>query len=615
MTKLELYSEPFARTGNIAGEGSKRLLGSPTLGILPTVIREALQNSLDASVEIGAPKILIRVRSLSQAELGILREHVISSLPAAESSSRGLINASLSGESIKVFEICDYGTSGLGGPIRADLPVQDGEEPDFVNFIRNVGVARDTHHGGGTYGYGKTSLYAMSKCAAILVDTESTHRGARVRRLIGCHLGDAYDGNGRRYTGRHWWGVPDESDGVDPLEGTEAESLSLALGMPERAGAQSGTSIMIIDPCFSQADQIGGDLIEAILWNFWPRMTETTPPHRRLTVAVEIEGKVLEMPKPENFPPLDLFSAAIADLRDEEKECEAIRCGNPAKDLGKVVIHRGIVAQRHPAACRDRSCVPSQSALIALMRPVELVVKYLPGEPFADSSYEWAGVFICSDDDEVENAFADSEPPAHDDWISDKMPRGRAKTFVKVGMRELKRKAGEYSIPKAVRGTVGQNGPSLAQSASLLGKHLMQSSSQGPGVDVSGSGSRRRSGGRGRVKTGLSQPVFDKLEVDHDGSLVSRFTATLRNEGNDPSLVVCAEPYLVADGGSTTTDDLGDDFKPVIREMRFRENHEIYVDGCRLKVGEEEGNIEVAVSMPNQAAIGLRLRLESADKS
>ena len=71
------------------------------------------------------------------------------------------------------------------------------------------------------------------------------------------------------------------------------------------------------------------------------------------------------------------------------------------------------------------------------MRPVELVVKYLEGAALPDERLEWGGVFIASSEDDVERAFADSEPPAHDDWVPDSLSVRSAKTFVNVALREL----------------------------------------------------------------------------------------------------------------------------------------------------------------------------------
>lgn len=617
MTKLELYSEPFAKTGNISGEGFQRLLGKPTLGLLQTVIRESLQNSLDAAAGESGPDIVLRIRTLSSEEMEVLNAGVVTSLPADNGNSEKLLKSAVSGESLLVFEICDFGTSGLGGPIRADMPVSHDEDPDFVNFIRNVGAARDTHHGGGTYGYGKTSLYAMSACATIVVDSVASHHGKQARRLIGCHLGDAYDefrsdGSGLRYTGRHWWGVPDGSEGIDPLEGDEATELSRALGMPKRSPDDTGTTVMILDPRFNDAGQIKNELIEAVLWNFWPRMTETTPHDRRLKVTLEIENEEVVIPRPEDFPPLDLFSQALADLRAQDEKVKTIQCGRPKKKLGKLAVRMGAVASRHETAHREGSGIPSQCGMIALMRPVELVVKYLQGELLADERYEWAGVFRCSDDDDVEEAFAAAEPPAHDDWIPDNLPRGTAKTWVKTALRKLREEAGNYATPKGGLNKPGQSGPSMARTASLLGSHLVQSSAQGPGKAIAAKGGSRNGGG-GVRKTGLTQPVFVSLNLGADGKPVSIFRASLRNAGDDPQLTISADPYLVADGGSTTFDDLDTSYMPVIHEMKMVESGKTVNANC-MEVGTDGGDVEVSVSMPREAAVGLRISIQNSSE-
>ncbi|MCE8472249.1 hypothetical protein LZ189_24970, partial [Rhodovulum sulfidophilum] len=176
-------------------------------------------------------------------------------------------------DKLGIFEIADFNTSGLGGPTRADA-VSEGEELDFVNFLRNVGAARDTNLGGGTYGYGKTSLYALSRCSTIMADSQTTFAGQPVRRIMGCHLGNAFEddseGLPKRYTGRHWWGRDDGEGGVDPLEGQEAVHLACALGFPERDEARTGTTIAIIAPHVDDNADLPSDLVEALLWNFWP---------------------------------------------------------------------------------------------------------------------------------------------------------------------------------------------------------------------------------------------------------------------------------------------------------------------------------------------------------
>ncbi len=204
------FSEPFAKTGNIAADGFRRLLGCPAQDLLQTMLRESIQNSIDAALPGFGPSLSIRFRTLTSQQCTALREVVLADLPQGD-HTRNEIATSIGTVGLKVLEICDFRSIGLSGPTSGDVASDGREALNFVNFLRNVGVARDTYHGGGTYGYGKTSLYAMSACSTILVDSQTTCEGKPVRRFMGCHLGSAFDADTadnkrRRFTGRHWWG-------------------------------------------------------------------------------------------------------------------------------------------------------------------------------------------------------------------------------------------------------------------------------------------------------------------------------------------------------------------------------------------------------------------------
>jgi len=81
VTRLQLYSEPFAKTGNLAAEGFKRLLGRPALDLLQTLLREGIQNVLDASQSEAGPTVLIRLRTLTPCQRRALNELVLSDRP------------------------------------------------------------------------------------------------------------------------------------------------------------------------------------------------------------------------------------------------------------------------------------------------------------------------------------------------------------------------------------------------------------------------------------------------------------------------------------------------------------------------------------------------------
>jgi hypothetical protein len=613
MTGMRLFSEPFAPTGNLAAEGFRNLLGKPTLDQTQTVIREAIQNSVDAAESAVGPRIEICFRTLSESQLTALRQDILADLPA-DDLSRSRIIESISKERVTVLEIADFNTSGLGGPLSADEVPLPGEQPDFVNFVRNIGAARDTHQGGGTYGYGKTSLFTISSCATIIVDSTTRYHEAPQRRLIACHLGAAFESGNtgerkRRYTGRHWWGVVgSDGNSVDPATGKLADDIAERIGFPDRKNQEMGTSILMLDPRIDTSDpeMIGNILEEVILWNFWPRMVDTTPVNRKLNVELKVEGQSWSLSRPEDYPPLDHFSRALNAIRDSSGEVSDIACGSPRKHLGKLAMSKGVVAARKPSALRPDSIIPRQSSLIALMRPVELVVKYLPGQPFPDPRYEWGGVFICSDDDEVEQAFASSEPPAHDDWIYNNLPKGRAKTFVKVALERLREIAVSYVAPgNLTPGGVPGRVRSLAKTASRMGALLDNISAKGPGRE-----SRPPRSSPPRKPKGLSvtPAVFDRLEAD-GSTAIAVFVAHLSNDESNPGAKLVAEAHLVTDGAAISVDDLSSEYTPKVRSLRFLDNERMEKSD-RALVGTEKGRVEIEVQVPSDAAVGLKLRIE-----
>ena len=610
MTTLELFSERFAKTGNIAAEGTRRLLGSPALGRLPTLVREAIQNVIDASDDESGPRILIRIRTLAPEQRSVLDREVFARLPG-DTSSHDAIADSLAKPGLRVLELCDFGTYGLSGPTRADAPIDDRIQRNFVNFVRNVGAARDVLHGGGTYGYGKSSLYAMSGCSTIVVDSQTRDSEVPVRRLMACHLGSAYDaqaddGIRHRFTGRHWWGISDGPDSIEPATESLARSLAAQLGLPARSEAQTGTSILVIDPLLEATDSSSeaDDIVEAVLWNFWPRMAASTPTSRMLRVELEVEGNPHPVPAPEDFPPLDLFAEALAAHREGSGEPKAIACGRPVKHLGDLRVRDGVRAARVGPALREESAIPERSSHIALMRPVELVVKYLVGEPLPDPRFEWAGVFVCSDENAVEEAFARAEPPAHDDWIPDNLPKGHARTFVQTALRRLKEHAERNDAGGLRPADTAHQGPSLAATAGKLGAFLDPVTAAGPGKRATTS----RTSSKPR-RPSVTRPKFVRLCLDDSGRALAQFEAELTNDSSDDELVLLATPHLVVDGGSTASKHLPSGFDPSVTRIAVGDKLTAS-DRQQIKVGQQGGAVEIFVTTVPGAAVGLKLELQ-----
>lgn len=606
---LSLYSEPYGATGNI-GDNFRRLLGAPTLDVLQTVIREAVQNIADAARLGSGPEVVIRLRELTEEQRRLMRDWVFSELPEEEQSG-SLLAEMKSRERIVVMEICDFSTVGLGGPTRPDRIPVGTETTDFIDFLRNIGTARDTDQGGGTYGFGKVALYRASRCSTILVDTLPHGTGPDGRRLIGCHVGQSFsmpeEGMLRRFTGRHWWGIPDTADGVvDPLTGSAAGDLASALGLPDRDGGRSGTSIMVLD--FDPDDRdlwaAGNRVIETLLWNFWPRMMSDVPDRRRFRCRVEVNGRDLEIPAPEHFPPLDLFAKAMKAARaGTGNDVRPVASGNPVKHLGLLALEKGQRTQRRPLVQGESSVVPQVSHHIALMRPVELVVKYLKGTGLPDEGLEWAGVFVVSNDDEVETAFADSEPPAHDDWVSDNLPTRRAKTFVNVALRDLKAAANEFGLPPAVQVPGPSSGPPLARVAGVMGSVLEGTEGDGAGPTTGGGG-----GGTRPRKARIGRPVFERLELSGKDR-VAVFNAAVRQDTRSSGKAISVTSSLAIDGkGTRQVDD--DVVQPTVLSVSS-EDGELHTTTGVLEINGAEGRFEIRVRVPDETAVTVEATLLS----
>lgn len=612
---LGLHAEPYGTTGNV-GENFNRLLGMPAHDPLHTVIREAVQNIADAAKLGRGPEILIRVRRLEQEHVACMRERIFAELPEHK-ESRDRLSAFLNGAAPVVLEICDFGTTGLGGPTRADRIPLGTIHTDFINFLRNIGTPRDTDHGGGTYGFGKASFYSISNCRTILVDTLVAEAPFE-RRFIGCHVGSRFerqdrDGMMSQFTGRHWWGICDPEDGVaDPALGDLAAELARQIGMPGRGAGgtgESGTSIMILDPALEDDDLrvVGNRIIEGMLWSFWPRMMREAPDSRKFACRIIVESEELSIPAPEDFPPLDLFCKAMVAARNGTgSDVRTIACRRPIKDLGTLAFEKGLRAPRHTLV-EEGSLFEDDgpSCHIALMRPVELVVKYLPGRPLPDSRFEWVGVFVASDDDEVESAFALAEPPAHDDWIPGNLPKGRTRTFVKVALDRLAEAAESMGGLGSSQPTSVSNAPPLARVAGRLGAALVGVAGDGAGQQ-SRRTTTRGSGGR---KARATRPLFERLLRTDDGITIGVFSTQIHQDRQRSGRLLRATAAIAMEGAAVRRLDASI-ASPEIVCIRAQDGTrtakcgEIELDGA-------EGLYEIHVSIPADCAVTVEAVLET----
>jgi len=424
-------------------------------------------------------------------------------------------------------------------------------------------------------------------------------------------LGDSFQSTSigkiyKKYTGRHWWGVKDKdsADGfVDPLEGYSATEICDSLGLPERNENCQGTTIVIFDPYLpvQNIELVKATLIETLLWFFWPRLTKDASPTKKLELALEIDGVSVAIPEPENFPPLDLFCRALTKVRMNSIDSEAIVCKSPKKHLGRIAVEKGFKAKRHTILDETTTLFPSISSHIAVMRPIELVVKYYKGDALPDGNYEWAGVFVADSDKEVEEAFAKSEPPAHDDWEPSMMEPGKQKTYVRVAVRDIKAKAKSIAAPAHIIDHASAEGDSLASAADTLGMVLASKSGQGAGP-------LRVPKQEIKLTTNtVSIPISDSLYIK-DGYRVAIFRTVVRRVEVLSKLSLVIDSSAALDGAFPRKTEEKTGPEPEVLFITTADNSTIY-QGNTAKIDCNTGTYYIHVKIPNDCATVLKAYL------
>lgn len=597
MIKVDRQSETYSHMGNISAQGVQRLLGTPSLDRLQTVIRESVQNSWDARSSRRKPRYQIHLRNLDEEQARYVREIFFSDL--VEEDSQSCISRFLKKKKLRVLELADYETDGLGGPTDASVVTEEGAVTDFVDFIRNVGTPRDTMGGGGTYGYGKSSLYNLSLCGTIIVDSATTFKDKPERRLIGCRVAESFTiqkgVHKGKYTGRHWWGNECSGERLEPLRGAAAACCANALGFAERGETDLGTSIMILDPDLDTSEIEALTAIQrSLLWNFWPKMVQYDGKGAAMSFSTMLNGTMVPMPEPAHCPPLDLFETAMRSLKSGD--AVSIDCMRPIMHLGLLALSKNVKGTRRPGFDDlGDGMFPESSHHVALMRPAELVVKYLPGNPMPPGT-EWGGLFLCSEEPTVEQAFAEAEPPAHDDWIPRHMADRTQKTLVNVALKRIKQEMEQAFAGQADLGSKGK-GAQLAGLSDALGSLLGGSLGDSLSVDKPKKDKRNKSTPKTKKITNLDAygPYSWK-----DEEVLAWFSFSVESPKNE-ELTLTGRAKVYIDG--ELSDESPGGLRPQIRVWADEQKNPLSYEQTLTTSSRQGKLIWVGISIPENMAV------------
>jgi len=546
MTALNLWSEPYAASGNVSAEGATRTLKATRLDPLSLLVREAVQNSNDAGYNAKASEITFRVEYYipTPAQREAMLAKVFPSEPPGLPGERPLRQI-LESPTTGLLLISDHGTTGLGGPTRADVTLEPGDRADFVNFLRNIGAPQDTPTGGGTYGFGKAALFNVSRVHTVIVHTLCRDRDEE--RLIAAGLGSEYDEAGRRYTGRHWWGVT-ENGVVEPLRGEEARVLAEAIGLPARAPDDYGTTVAIVAPEFDtweEPDKARDELLTAILVWCWPKMLAPgTPGHPRVQFLMRWRGEDVGVPSPFDVPALSPFAEALAAIDAQESRTApsrsvqrwSVEMYRPARKLGTLALKPVLAPLQFgsglPAGAHDSAHVPftrwkqGRVGMVARMRRARLVVDYLEIPNVDTSEMDFAAVFLPAPSTEVDTALAASEPPSHDDWNPDQVQDKNQQQIVRMVRKRIDELIQQYLAPTNAGASASSGQPSLGRLADSLAALLpgLSGPALGGWTPRPGGGRTSQRGGANSFRVEYKSPVL--READQGRILEVPFTVT-----------------------------------------------------------------------------------------
>ena len=361
-----------------------------------TLVREAIQNSLDAPLDTTNPvRVELAVKSVKRNNLASffdIENHIKACLsswsknPNAEETFKPMLDY-LKGidthDNLHYIEVADYNTTGM-------YYKKGDRTTPFFSFLMSVGnSSKNDQNAGGSFGFGKAAYFNVSKIATILVSTR-TARGQSFFEGVSSLC--THEMNGTTYTSFGYFG----NNGWEPVQREEDIPVRFKRYEP-------GTTfcIMGIDAKEGkEKEAIYNEIRLAVLRNFWLSIYKG-----KLAVKVgdvEITCDNVRAMVEQNFPdeedkgrknninPRPYFKA-VADT-ETDKHCRKIE--KNIAQLGHVELY----------AFRQNGA----KGKLLFMREPRMLVYYERMKGFY-------GVFVC-DDPGGNRILRRMENMRHDEW-------------------------------------------------------------------------------------------------------------------------------------------------------------------------------------------------------
>ena len=227
----------------ISGSSLLRVIQNNDMPILDLLVREAIQNSLDAKLDnIASVDIAINISKFDENKLANSIE------PFGDMLLEKYKNRKLD----TFISFSDTNTTGLVGPKNMSEVVNN-NYGKFINLIFNIGKAQTMENAGGSWGYGKTVYYRVGIGLVIFYSRIRIGDKYESRMVISLVEDEedtiipSYKNESRPKTGIMWFGKKnDEFDQFNPVTNEEdIEQILKIFNLKPFEGESTGTKVII----------------------------------------------------------------------------------------------------------------------------------------------------------------------------------------------------------------------------------------------------------------------------------------------------------------------------------------------------------------------------------
>lgn len=220
-----------------SGESILRSLQNKTLSPADIIVRESIQNALDAAVEgKDITKVDFRLGKFKSKDLNCCFEQIDDSLNERYSDQQDFL------------AISDRNTIGLIGDYRSNDP-EELDKSNFQKLVFDIGNNQQAKGAGGSWGMGKTSYFSIGAGIVIYYTRIQLTDGRFEERLIASLIENSKSSERLLKSSRRgiaWWGDRVENDRLFPITDHKTiEDILGIFGLQTYLYDETGTTIVV----------------------------------------------------------------------------------------------------------------------------------------------------------------------------------------------------------------------------------------------------------------------------------------------------------------------------------------------------------------------------------